>query len=93
MATATVTTAERLDARVTREEMIETAASLCGTSVSDFVRTATREAALNIIREHEVLTLIENAKRVFVNALLNPPKPNAKAIAAAGRYREERTLS
>lgn len=91
MATTTVTRAERLDARVTREEkeMIETAASLRGTSASDFVRMATKEAALNIIREHEVLTLNEEARRVFVEALLHPPKPNRKATAAARRYREE----
>lgn len=91
MATTTVTRAERLDARVTREEkeMIETAASLRGTSASDFVRMATKEAALNIIREHEVLTLNEEARRVFVEALLHPPKPNQKATAAARRYREE----
>lgn len=91
MATTTVTRAERLDARVTREEkeMIETAASLRGTSASDFVRMATKEAALNIIREHEVLTLNEEARRVFVEALLHPPKPNQKATAAARRYRQE----
>jgi uncharacterized protein (DUF1778 family) len=40
-------------------------------------------------REHEVLTLNARAKRVFVEALLNPPKPNAKAIAAARRLKEE----
>jgi uncharacterized protein (DUF1778 family) len=80
-----------LDARVTREEkeLIETAANLRGTSASDFVRMATKEAALNIIREHEVLTLNADAKRAFVKALLNPPKPNARAIAAARRYRAE----
>lgn len=91
MATTTVTRAERLDARVTREEkeMIEIAASLRGTSASDFVRMATKEAALNIIREHEVLTLNEEARRVFVEALLHPPKPNQKARAAAQRYRQE----
>lgn len=91
MATTIVTRKERLDARVTREEkeMIETAASLRGTSASDFVRMATKEAALNIIREHEVLSLNEEARRVFVEALLNPPKPNEKAVAAARRYREE----
>jgi uncharacterized protein (DUF1778 family) len=91
MATATGTRGERLDARVTREEkeMIETAARLRGTSASDFVRMATREVALNTIREHEVLTLNENAKRVFVEALLNPPKPNERAMAAVRRLKEE----
>lgn len=91
MATALAARKERLDARVTREEkeMIETAANLRGTSASDFVRMATKEAALNIIREHEVLTLNEKARRVFVEALLNPPQPNEKAIAAARRLKKE----
>jgi uncharacterized protein (DUF1778 family) len=82
---------ERLDARVTREEkeIIETAASLRGTSASDFVRMAVKEAALNTIREHELLTLTEKSKRVFVEALLNPPKPNDKVVAAARRLQAE----
>jgi uncharacterized protein (DUF1778 family) len=92
MATGTaVRRNERLDARVTREEkeIIETAASLRGTSASDFVRMVTREAALNTIREHEILTLTERSKRVFVEALLHPPRPNDKAVAAARRLKEE----
>jgi uncharacterized protein (DUF1778 family) len=68
---------QRLDARVSREEkeMIETAANLRGTSFSDFVRMVTKEAALKTISEHEVLTLSEKARHVFVEALLNPPRP------------------
>jgi uncharacterized protein (DUF1778 family) len=92
MATATtVGRSQRLDARVTREEkqIIETAASLRGTSASDFVRMVTREAALNTIREHELLALSEKSRRVFVEALLNPPKPNDKAVAAARRLKNE----
>lgn len=85
------TRSERLDARLTRQEkeMIETAAGLRGTSSSDFVRMALKEAALKTIREHEVLTLSEESRRVFVEALLNPPKPNAKLTSAARRFREE----
>lgn len=88
---ANITRNERLDARVTREEkeMIETAATLRGTSASDFVRMVTKEAALRTIREYQLLTLNENSKRVFVEALLNPPTPNENAIAAARRLREE----
>ncbi len=91
MGTSTLTRDQRLDARVTREEkeMIETAANLRGTSASDFVRMVTREAAMNTIREHEVLTLNEEARQVFVEALLNPPKPNEKAVAAARRLKQE----
>jgi uncharacterized protein (DUF1778 family) len=82
---------ERLDARLTREEkeLIETAASLRGTSSSDFVRMAIKEAALSTIRDYEQLTLAEKSGRVFVEALLNPPAPNEKARAAARRFKRE----
>jgi uncharacterized protein (DUF1778 family) len=82
---------ERLDARVTRaeKEAIETAANLRGVSYSDFVRTTLRDAALNTIRDYEQLTLSEESRRVFVEALLNPPKPNEKALTAAKRFKRE----
>lgn len=82
---------ERLDARLTREEkeLVETAAGLRGTSSSDFVRMAIKEAALNTIRDYEVLTLADKSRKVFVEALLHPPKANAKARAAARRFRQE----
>ena len=82
---------ERLDARLTREEkeLIETAASLRGTSSSDFVRMAVKEAALSTIRDYEQLTLSEKSRRVFVDALLNPPKPSEKARVAVRRFKRE----
>lgn len=92
MVTASVAKrSERLDARVTREEKetIETAASLRGISVTDFLRMCAKEAALRTIRESEILSLGQNSRRVFVEALLNPPKPNEKARAAAKRLRQE----
>jgi uncharacterized protein (DUF1778 family) len=80
-----------LDARVTREEKeaIETAANLRGISYSDFVRTSLREAALNTIRDYEQLTLSQESRKAFVEALLNPPKPNEKALAAARGFKRE----
>lgn len=82
---------ERLDARLTPEEKqtIETAAGLRGTSASDFVRMALKEAALSTIREYESLTLAQRSREVFVEALLNPASPNDKATAAVKRLREE----
>jgi hypothetical protein len=35
------------------------------------------------------LTLIAEARSVLIEALLNPPKPNEKAIAAAWRLKQE----
>ena len=91
MATANAARTERLDARVTAEEkeIIETAANLRGTSYSDFVRMAAKEAAMKTIREYEVLTLNHESRRVFVQALLNPPRPNQKAVRAAKRFMRE----
>jgi uncharacterized protein (DUF1778 family) len=82
---------KRLDARVTVAEKntIETAARLRGASVTDFLRMSVTEAAYRVIREHEVLTLAARSREVFVEALLNPPKPNAKALAAVVRFRQE----
>lgn len=92
MATAyAVRKSERLDARVTSEEkeVIETAARLRGTSVTDFLVTSAKEAAVRTIRENETLTLAERSRKVFVEALLNPPKPNEKASVAVNRFRQE----
>jgi len=82
---------ERLDARVSHKEkgLIEAAASLRGISVTDFLRTTVTDAANRIIRENEVLTLAERSRKIFVETLLNPPKPNDVAIAAAKRFRQE----
>jgi uncharacterized protein (DUF1778 family) len=81
----------RLDARVSpkEKELIEAAAGLRGISVTDFLRTAVTDAAHRIIRESEVLTLAERSRKIFVEALLSPPKPNDAAIAAARRFKRE----
>lgn len=39
--------------------------------------------------ENKVLVLNEKARKVFVDLLLNPPEPNAKALAAARRWKRE----
>lgn len=81
---------ERLEARLTPEQKkhIEQAAKIKGTSVSDFVVLSAADAAVRTIREQEVLVLNEHARRVFVEALLNPPAPGARLVAAAKRYRQ-----
>jgi uncharacterized protein (DUF1778 family) len=81
----------RLDARVSRKEkdLIEAAARLRGISVTDFLRTTATDAANRIIRESEVLILAERSRRIFVEALLNAPKPNDAALAAARRFKRE----
>lgn len=81
---------ERLEARVTPEQkkMIARAASLRGSSVTEFVVASAQQAAADAIKDFELLTLHDEARDVFVNAVLHPPAPNEAAHKAARRYKE-----
>lgn len=81
---------ERLEARITpaQKRLIERAAALRGTSVTEFVVASTQEAATNTIKDFDILHLRDQAREVFINAVLNPPAPNDAARAAAERYRK-----
>jgi uncharacterized protein (DUF1778 family) len=82
---------ERLEARVTREQkhLIEHAAELEGRSITDFVVASAQSAAKQVIQDHEILKLTARDREVFVQALLNPPRPTNKLRQAVRRYREE----
>jgi len=82
---------ERLEARVTPDQkrLIERAAELRGSTVTDFVVVSAQQAAADTIRDFETLVLRDQARDVFINAILNPPLPNDAARAAAQRYRTE----
>ena len=79
----------RLEARTTPEQkrIIERAASLRGTTVTEFVLASAQRAAAETIKDFEMLNLRGKACEVFVDALLNPPAPNAALRAALRRYR------
>jgi uncharacterized protein (DUF1778 family) len=81
---------ERLEARVTPDlkRIIERAAHIRGTSITDFVLASAQQAATETIRDFETLRLRDEAREVFVNALLNPPTPAAAARTAAKRYKK-----
>ena len=82
---------ERLEARVTSEQkkLIARAAALRGFSVTEFVVASAQQAASQAIKEFELLRLHEDARDVFVNAILNPPSPNEASRAAARRYKDQ----
>jgi uncharacterized protein (DUF1778 family) len=81
---------ERFEARIptAQKSILERAANLRGTSLSDFVMSSAQEAATRTIKDFEMLTLIDEARETFVNALLNPPEPNDALRAAADRYKK-----
>jgi len=80
---------ERVEARLKPDQKrrIEYAASLAGTSVSDFMVSSADDAAVRTIEQHEVWTLTGRDREVFVKALLRPPAPSARMRAAARRYK------
>jgi uncharacterized protein (DUF1778 family) len=81
--------AERLEARITAEQksLLREAASLRGVTLTDFVVASAYEAAVQTIRERQVIELGREDQAVFVSALLNPDKPNEKLRTAAKRHR------
>lgn len=85
---------ERLEARIapSQKRLIERAAELRGTTVTEFVLISAQEAARKTINEFEVLNLRDDAREVFVQAVLNPAAPNDAARAAAKRYRQRMGL-
>ena len=83
--------AARLEARISPDlkRRLEYAASLRGSTLTEFVVQSAQEAATRTIRENEVLTLSERARVAFAQLLLSPPRPNRKAVAAAKRYKTQ----
>ena len=82
---------DRLEARITPEQkqLIARAAALRGSSVTDFIVASAQQAAADTIKDFEFLTLHDEARDVFVNAILHPPAPNAAARRAAQRYKKQ----
>lgn len=80
---------ERIEARIHSEQrrLIERAAALKGSSISDFVISSLHEAAKRTIQEHESWTLSGRDSEVFMNALMNPTPPSPRLRAAIRRYK------
>jgi uncharacterized protein (DUF1778 family) len=87
---ATALRAERVEIRMTpvQKENIERAATLRGTSVTDFILNEVQPAAAATIEEFELLQLRNEDRRVFVEALLHPPEPNEALKTAVARHKQ-----
>jgi len=81
---------ERLEARVTpgQKTLLRQAAELQGRTLSEFIVQAASEAATRVVQQHQIIDLTAEEQAVFVEALLNPPKPGPRLRAAARRYRK-----
>ncbi len=93
MATVTALASERLEARVTAEqkELFREAATLAGVTLTDFVISSVQQAALRTLEDQHMISLGRADQRAFVEALLEPPKPNARLSAAWKRHAEAPT--
>ncbi|MGE0184049.1 MAG: DUF1778 domain-containing protein [Parvularculaceae bacterium] len=79
---------ERLEARVSADQkaLFQRAADLSGRNLTDFIVTALQSAATVEIERHAMLKLAADDSAAFVDAVLNPPAPNAALRKAAKRY-------
>ncbi len=81
---------ERLEARITRKqkELLQFAAALQGSSVSEFVVQAASDAATRVIRNDHIITLTMQQHAAFIKALSSPPRANPRLQAAFRRHRK-----
>lgn len=75
----------RLSLRIPPDEksVLVRAAALTSTSLTDFVRRSSLEAAREIIRSEEVLVLSARDSQLVLDLLENPPEPTPALLAAA----------
>jgi uncharacterized protein (DUF1778 family) len=88
--TTTTSRTARIEARIAPELLatVKRAAELQGRSVSDFVVTATLEAANKTISETNIIRLSREASEQLAELLINPPAPtDALRSAFAARRR------
>ena len=88
--TDTMPRTARIEARIAPELLatVKRAAELQGRSVSDFVVTATAEAAHRAIAETDMIRLSREASEQVARLLLDPPPPNAALRRAFATRRQ-----
>ena len=69
-----------------RRACSSTRLALSGRTLSEFVVTSAHDAARRVIAEHESIRLSREEQLAFVQALLQPPEPNARLKRAAKAY-------
>jgi uncharacterized protein (DUF1778 family) len=77
---------ERIELRVasSAKQVIKRAMEVSGLSAGDLAY----EGARRVLDEHERMVLTGADREVFLEALMNPPEPTAKLVAALKRHRD-----
>ena len=80
---------ERLEARISKAQkmLFVRAATLQGRSLTDFLIASVQEAAERALRAHDVLTLSERDRKIFVEALVKPAAPGKTLRQAVKHYK------
>ena len=81
---------ERLEARISKAQktLFLRAATVQGRSLTDFLIASVQEAAERALRAHDVLTLSERDRKMFITALVKPATPGKALRQAVKRYKE-----
>lgn len=84
------TRSERLEARISKAQktLFLRAATVQGRSLTDFLIASVQEAAERALHAHDVLTLSERDRKIFVAALVKPAAPGKALRQAMKRYKE-----
>lgn len=83
------TNSERVNLRLkpAAKRRIEQAAAFAGKTVSGFIVSSALAVAERTLREHETMELSRRDAEVFLDAIVNPPKPSAKLRGALEEHR------
>jgi uncharacterized protein (DUF1778 family) len=78
----------RIEARVSAKQkrLFERAAEIEGVTLTDFAISSMQRAATSVVEGHLRIELSERNQRAFVEAMMNPPEPNAALREAAKAY-------
>ena len=68
--------------------MLKRAAEIQGRTLTDFVVTASSEAARQAIESNDIIRLSMDDQRLFAESILNPPEPTAALYRAFDKHRE-----
>ena len=84
MAQTAATRSERFNLRLSSDakKRIERAASVEGRTASSFILSSALAQAERTLREHEAMVLNRREAEIFFDALVRPPKMNARLASA-----------
>jgi|APHig6443718053_1056840.scaffolds.fasta_scaffold566087_1 uncharacterized protein (DUF1778 family) len=83
------TSLARFDTRLPEDqkEYFEYAAGLGGyRTLTEFVISSVQQKADEIVEKHRIFLATEKDQKIFFHAVMNPPAPNKRLLAAVKKY-------